>query len=47
MQDIRSMIVLVLEKNSTRFFYESVEAKKIETIEIEMMGNKLNELVYG
>jgi ribosomal protein S18 acetylase RimI-like enzyme len=46
-QDIFSMTVLVLEENSSRRFYESLGAKKIDTIEIELSGKKLSEIVYG
>ena len=42
-----SMIVLVLEDNSSRLFYETLGGKKIDTIEISISGKKLNELVYG
>lgn len=42
-----SMTVLVLEENNSRIFYESLGAKKIDTIEVEILGKKLNELVYG
>lgn len=45
--DIFSMIVLVLEENNSRLFYESLGAKKIDIVEIEVLGKKLNELVYG
>ncbi|MFC7393376.1 GNAT family N-acetyltransferase [Scopulibacillus cellulosilyticus] len=46
-QNIFAMMVLVLEKNSSRLFYESLGAKKIDTVEIDILGKKLNELVYG
>ncbi|MBT2606531.1 GNAT family N-acetyltransferase [Bacillus sp. ISL-53] len=42
-----SMIVLVLEDNSSRLFYETLGGKKIGTIEVNISGKKLNELVYG
>ncbi|MEK4069926.1 GNAT family N-acetyltransferase [Peribacillus sp. FSL R5-0717] len=42
-----SMIVLVLEDNSSRLFYETLGGKKIDTIEVNISGKKLNELVYG
>ncbi|WP_112180389.1 GNAT family N-acetyltransferase [Paraliobacillus zengyii] len=45
--DIYSMIVLVLEENNSRLFYESLGAEKIDIVEIEVLGKKLNELVYG
>ncbi|WP_226036574.1 GNAT family N-acetyltransferase [Aquibacillus saliphilus] len=46
-KNIFSMTVLVLEENSSRLFYESLGAKKIDTVEIEILGKKLNEIVYG
>ena len=45
--DIFSMIVLVLEKNSSRYFYEAIGGKQIDLLEIKMAGQKLNEVVYG
>ncbi|WP_331490851.1 GNAT family N-acetyltransferase [Aquibacillus rhizosphaerae] len=45
--NIFSMIVLVLEENNSRLFYESLGAEKIDIVEIEVLGKKLNELVYG
>jgi len=42
-----SMIVLVLEQNSSRYFYEAIGGKQIDLIEVKMAGQKLNELVYG
>ncbi|KGP71021.1 GNAT family N-acetyltransferase [Pontibacillus yanchengensis] len=45
--NIFSMIVLVLEENNSRLFYEFLGAKKIDIVEIEVLGKKLNELVYG
>lgn len=46
-QQIDSMIVCVLEDNDSRFFYERLGAKQIDSIEIEIGGKKLTELVYG
>jgi GNAT superfamily N-acetyltransferase len=46
-QNINAMIVAVLEDNSSRLFYESLGAKKLDKIEIKISGKKLNELVYG
>jgi ribosomal protein S18 acetylase RimI-like enzyme len=46
-KDLKSMIVLVLEDNNSRLFYEALGAKKIDVIEIEISGKKLSELVYG
>lgn len=41
------MLVLVLEDNPSRHFYEKLGAKKIDSIIVEIGGVKLNELVYG
>lgn len=46
-QNINSMIVVVLEDNSARHFYEGLGGHKIITIEAEFSGKILNELVYG
>lgn len=46
-EEIFSMTVLVLEENSSRLFYESLGAKKIDTVELDILGKKLNEFVYG
>ncbi|MFJ5714435.1 GNAT family N-acetyltransferase [Neobacillus sp. NPDC093127] len=46
-QNISTMLVLVLEENSSRFFYEALGGKKIDTIEVNFTGEKLIELVYG
>lgn len=46
-QNIDTMIVLVLEENPSRLFYEALGAEKIDSIEDEIAGKKLNELVYG
>lgn len=45
--DIYSMIVLVLEQNSSRYFYEAIGGKQIDLLEVKMAGQKLNEIVYG
>ncbi|MBO0992797.1 GNAT family N-acetyltransferase [Bacillus sp. SD088] len=45
--NIFSMIVQVLAENRSRFFYESLGAKKIDTAEIEIAGKQLTEFVYG
>ncbi|MGM8214726.1 GNAT family N-acetyltransferase [Bacillaceae bacterium W0354] len=45
--NILSMTVSVLEDNKSRLFYEYLGARKIDTMEIEISGKKLNELVYG
>ena len=44
---INSMLVLVLKDNNSRKFYESLGGRKIDTVEVEIGGNKLSELVYG
>lgn len=46
-QNILTMLVLVLEDNRSRHFYESLGAKKIDTLKDEISGKKLNELVYS
>lgn len=46
-QNIISMVVLVLEANGSRMFYEMLGAKKIDTVKIEIAGKQLNEIVYG
>ncbi len=46
-QKIDSMIVLVLEENKARYFYERFGAKWLDTVEIEIDGKKLKEVVYG
>ncbi|MCY8816339.1 GNAT family N-acetyltransferase [Bacillus atrophaeus] len=44
---LNSMLVLVLKDNISRLFYESFGGKKIDTVEVEISGKKLFELVYG
>lgn len=46
-QEIFAMLVLVLEDNPSRHFYEKLGAKKMDSIVVEIGGLKLNELVYG
>ncbi|MDQ1147652.1 L-amino acid N-acyltransferase YncA [Bacillus sp. SORGH_AS 510] len=46
-QQIDSMVVCVLEENNSRLFYEALCGKKIDTIEVEIGGKRLNELIYG
>ncbi|WP_173915924.1 GNAT family N-acetyltransferase [Halobacillus sp. Marseille-Q1614] len=46
-QGIYSMLVLVLEDNHSRFFYEKVGAEKLDIIEIEVSRKRLSEVVYG
>lgn len=43
---MNSMIVLVLEDNPAKHFYEASGAKCIDSVEISIAGTKLNELVY-
>ncbi|PAV29678.1 GNAT family N-acetyltransferase [Virgibacillus profundi] len=44
---IHSMIVLVLEDNPARYFYEFLGARRIGTLKVKIAGKELNELVYG
>jgi GNAT superfamily N-acetyltransferase len=44
---IYSMLVLVLKDNHSRMFYEALGGTIIDTVEIEIAGKKLKELVYG
>jgi GNAT superfamily N-acetyltransferase len=44
---INSMLVLVLEDNPSRYFYEAMGAQMLDKIELEIGGKKLNEIVYG
>lgn len=41
------MLVLVLKDNPSRHFYETLGGKMIDTVEIQIAGKKLAELVYG
>lgn len=43
----RSMLVLVLAENQSRYFYESLGAKLIGTEQETIAGMKFTELVYG
>lgn len=45
--NINSMLVLVLEKNNSCHFYEALGGKRLDCIEVEIAGDKLNEIVYG
>jgi L-amino acid N-acyltransferase YncA len=45
--NIYSMLVLVLEENPSRYFYESLGGEKIDSIDIEIGGEILKETVYG
>jgi ribosomal protein S18 acetylase RimI-like enzyme len=44
---LNSMLVLVLKDNISRLFYEALGGKTIDTVEVEIGGKKLFELVYG
>lgn len=44
---LNSMLVLVLEDNNSRKFYESLGGRKIDTVVVEIGGKQLSELVYG
>jgi L-amino acid N-acyltransferase YncA len=44
---INTMLVLVLEDNNSRLFYEALGGKIIDKVEVEIAGKKLSELVYG
>ncbi|MFC4737119.1 GNAT family N-acetyltransferase [Bacillus daqingensis] len=46
-KEMHSMTVLVLEENESREFYESLGGKEIDRVEIELLDQKLNEIVYG
>jgi ribosomal protein S18 acetylase RimI-like enzyme len=46
-KSISTMLVKVLEDNDSCHFYEALGAKKIDTVEEEISGKKLNECVYG
>ncbi|WP_368505104.1 N-acetyltransferase family protein [Alkalihalophilus sp. As8PL] len=42
-----SFLVLVLKDNQARSFYESMGARHVDSIEVDIAGKKLTELVYG
>lgn len=44
---LNTMLVLVLEDNPSRHFYEALGAEKIASLEIQIAGKKLKEAVYG
>ncbi|WP_044476898.1 GNAT family N-acetyltransferase [Oceanobacillus massiliensis] len=44
---IDSMIVLVLNDNPAKYFYEALGARKIDTIKVTIAGVELKECVYG
>ncbi|NYE07103.1 hypothetical protein F4694_003888 [Bacillus niacini] len=41
---LNSMLVFVMQENSSRLFYEALGGKKIDTVEAEIGGEKLSEL---
>ena len=41
------MLVLVLKDNSARHFYEALHGEKMDTVEVQIAGTKVSELVYG
>lgn len=46
-KNISTMIVKVLEDNDSYLFYEALGGEKIDTVEEQISGKKLNECVYG
>jgi|SRR5699024_4394389 len=46
-KNIVSMTVKVLAENKSRLFYESLGAREIDVVEIQLSGGKLKEIVYG
>jgi L-amino acid N-acyltransferase YncA len=46
-KQLNSMLVWVVEDNKSCLFYEALGGKKIETMEVEIGGRKLNEVAYG
>jgi L-amino acid N-acyltransferase YncA len=46
-QGIHSMLVLVLEENPSRHFYEALGAKWMDSMDVEIGGIPLRERVYG
>lgn len=44
---LSSMLVLVLKDNNSRHFYEVLRGEKINTVEVQIAGKRLIELVYG
>ncbi|UAL47908.1 GNAT family N-acetyltransferase [Sutcliffiella horikoshii] len=44
---LNTMLVLVLKDNVSRLFYEALGGKKIDELEVQMVGKKLTEVVYG
>lgn len=45
--EINSMIVLVLEDNPSKYFYEKLGARKIDTLTLKIAGELIKESVYG
>lgn len=46
-KNMSTMIVKVLEDNSSLLFYEALGGKKIDTVEEQFSGKTLNKRVYG
>ncbi|MFD1849867.1 GNAT family N-acetyltransferase [Oceanobacillus bengalensis] len=46
-EEIDSMIVLVIEDNPSKYFYEALGARKIDAIKVKISGVDLTELVYA
>ncbi|RFB14722.1 GNAT family N-acetyltransferase [Bacillus sp. HNG] len=46
-KDINTMLVLVLEENKSCLFYETLGARKLDVVEVEIGGKNLKEAVYG
>lgn len=46
-KNIHTMLVLVLEENKSCLFYEALGARKIDTLDVEIGGVNLKEVVYG
>ncbi|RIW34678.1 N-acetyltransferase [Bacillus salacetis] len=46
-QKIFAVTVVVLQENPSRYFYEFLGARIIDTIETEIAGKRIPELVYG
>jgi L-amino acid N-acyltransferase YncA len=44
---IHSMIVLVLDENPSKYFYQSLGAKEIDHLQDTIAGKEVTELVYG
>ncbi|MEH7387188.1 GNAT family N-acetyltransferase [Bacillus sp. JJ1521] len=46
-KDINTMLVLVLVENKSCLFYETLGARKLDTLEVDIGGKTLKEAVYG